>query len=52
MTDKEKMQHVVSIVDEYLNNHDDPDHNAPWKLISDLIRLVKKDIEPTLNATT
>ncbi len=44
MSDKEALQEIVYMVNGYVNNTDDPDHNAHWKLIMDLIKFLEENV--------
>ena len=44
MNDKEALQEIVFMVNDYVNNTNDPDHVAPYILISDLIKFLEDNV--------
>ena len=47
LSEEEALLHITQMVKDFVNNTNDSDHNAHWKLINDLIRFldVKKKIK-------
>lgn len=42
MSDKEALQEIVFMVNDYVNNNDNPRHD--WKLINDLIKFLEENV--------
>jgi len=42
MTDKEALQVIVFMVNDHVNNNDNPHHD--WKLVNDLIKFLEENV--------